>query len=78
MSKDNITSTIEKHIGIYSETEGVSMIGELNLVSWNGREAKFDIRRWTPDHEKCSRGATLTAEELEKLYEVLKNYYERG
>ena len=78
MSKDNITHTIEKHIGTYSEAEGSGWTGELNVVSWNGREAKFDIRRWNPAHERSSKGVTFTAEELEKLYEILKDYYERG
>ena len=35
---------------------------ELNLVSWNGREAKYDIRDWAPDHEKMTKGVTLTKE----------------
>ena len=25
---------------------------ELNLVSWNDKESKYDIRDWSPDHEK--------------------------
>jgi hypothetical protein len=40
---------------------------ELNLVSWNGREPKYDIREWAPDHEKMGKGMTLSKEELEKL-----------
>ncbi|MDR2417818.1 MAG: hypothetical protein LBD79_02035 [Treponema sp.] len=40
---------------------------ELNLVSWNGRQAKLDIRDWSPDHEKMGKGITLTPEEAAKL-----------
>jgi len=32
---------------------------ELNLVSWNDREPKFDIREWSPDHSKMGKGITI-------------------
>ncbi|MFC0560023.1 YdbC family protein [Halalkalibacter alkalisediminis] len=44
---------------------------ELNLVSWNGREPKYDIRDWAPNHEKMGKGLTLSTEELVKLRDVL-------
>jgi len=44
---------------------------ELNLVSWNGREPKYDIRDWSEDHTKMGKGITLTTSELEKLKEAL-------
>ncbi|MCC8069645.1 MAG: hypothetical protein LIO71_07845 [Ruminococcus sp.] len=44
---------------------------ELNLVSWNDREPKFDIREWSPDHSKMGKGITLTKEELLRLKELL-------
>ena len=44
---------------------------ELNLISWNGAAAKFDIREWAPDHEKMGKGVTLTPDEAEALYELL-------
>ena len=37
---------------------------ELNLISWNDRDAKYDIRDWSADHEKMGKGVTLSAEEL--------------
>lgn len=40
---------------------------ELNEVSWNGREPKYDLRDWAPDHEKMGKGLTLTKEELVQL-----------
>ena len=47
---------------------------ELRYISWNGREAKYDLRPWKddPDGEKCGKGITLTGEELEALLELLK------
>lgn len=46
---------------------------ELRYVSWNGREAKYDIRSWkdTPDGETCGKGITLTGDELEALMNIL-------
>ena len=46
---------------------------ELNLVSWNGRPPKFDLRDWAPDHEKMGRGLTLTNEEFEQLQKAIEN-----
>lgn len=40
---------------------------ELNKVSWSGRSAKFDLRSWSPDHQKMGKGVTLTDEEVKKL-----------
>ena len=44
---------------------------QLNLVSWNDREPKYDIREWSPDGEKMGKGVTLTKEELLALKELL-------
>lgn len=44
---------------------------ELNLISWNDKEPKYDIRDWSPEHEKMGKGVTLTVEELKKLKEIL-------
>lgn len=44
---------------------------ELNRVSWNGGEPKYDLREWDPEHTKMSKGVTLTEEELRELAKVL-------
>ncbi|MBO0441932.1 hypothetical protein DOK67_0001137 [Enterococcus sp. DIV0212c] len=46
---------------------------EFNLVSWNGRPPKFDLRDWSADHEKMGKGITLTNEEFEILSKALKS-----
>lgn len=46
---------------------------EINLISWNKREPKFDIRDWAPGHEKMGKGVTLTQEELIKLRDLLND-----
>jgi len=44
---------------------------ELNLITWNGREAKFDIRDWSEDHTKMGKGVTLSPAEMKILAETL-------
>lgn len=44
---------------------------ELNLISWNGREPKYDIRDWSEDHQKMGKGVTLSKEEVEKLKDAV-------
>ena len=61
---------IVKHIGVLSES-GKGWTKELNVISWNGANPKYDIRDWAPDHEKMGKGITLTEEEVAKLRELL-------
>lgn len=44
---------------------------ELNLISWNDKEAKYDIRDWDSEHKKMGKGVTLSSEELKKLKDIL-------
>lgn len=44
---------------------------ELNIISWNGGNPKFDIRDWDQEHEHMSRGVTLHEKEAVKLMELL-------
>ncbi|NPV93313.1 MAG: hypothetical protein HPY50_21345 [Firmicutes bacterium] len=61
---------VKETIATLSEsTKGWSK--ELNLVSWNDREPKYDIRDWAPEHEKMGKGITLSREELKALRDAL-------
>lgn len=44
---------------------------ELNLISWNEKDPKYDLRDWAPEHEKMGKGITLNAEELKALRDLL-------
>ena len=67
----DIKYEILKTIGILSEnTRGWKK--ELNLISWNGGKAKYDIRDWAPEHEKMGKGVTLTEEELDALAALIQ------
>lgn len=67
----DIVFEITKHFGVLSE-EKSGWRKELNLVSWNNRAPKLDIRDWSPDHEKMGKGVTLTKEEAQKLQNLLQ------
>ena len=60
---------IKKHIGVISEGSG-GWTRELNLISWNGKEPKYDIRDWGPEHEKMGKGITLSATDVKALQEL--------
>ena len=61
---------IVEEIGVLSEgSKGWKK--ELNRVSWNEGEPKYDIRDWAPDHTKMGKGITLTDDEIKKLKDLL-------
>ena len=61
---------IVKSIGVLSTSEK-GWTKELNLVSWNDRPAKYDLREWDPEHKIMSKGITLTNEEMTILKGLL-------
>ena len=70
MNSNLISFTIENKIGILSEsTKGWTK--QLNIISWNGRESKYDIRDWSADYEKMGRGISLTIDELHELKKLI-------
>ncbi len=60
---------IVKELGVISEG-AKGWTRELNLVSWNDKAPKYDIRDWAPDHEKMGKGVSLTEEEMQALIEL--------
>ena len=75
----DINYEVVKHFGCLTSEEG-KYNKELNLISWNGNEPKFDLRPWKIDDEtgerKMMKGITLTSEEIEALYNILKEMSE--
>ena len=67
--ESSIKYEIINEIGVVSE-EGRWRL-ELNRVSWNGNEPKYDLRKWSAGHERMGKGITLTEDELLKLSEIL-------
>ncbi len=64
---------IVKHLGVLSQN-AKDWTKEINLVRWNDRAAKYDIRDWSPDHESMSKGITLSEDEMEKLIKIISTY----
>ena len=62
----DIKYEIKEKIGTISESPK-GWKRELNLVSWNNKEPKFDLRDWSPENEKMGKGITLTNDELKAL-----------
>ncbi len=50
-------------------------VKELNLVSWNGAEPKYDIRSWNEDHSRMGKGITLSEDEVKELKKALDNEF---
>lgn len=69
----DIKYEITEHLGVLSESSK-GWKKELNLVSWNGREPKYDLREWAPDHEKMGKGVTLSKEEAQELKRILNEH----
>ena len=67
---DECSYEITQKYGVLSTSKsGWTM--ELNSVAWNGRSPKYDLRSWSPDHEKMGKGVTLTTEEVTALKALL-------
>lgn len=75
--RDKVTWEIVEHLGTfteYTDFRGEKKTKEVNLVSWNGKLPKVDIREWNEDHSTMTKGVTLTDEEAENVAMILHNY----
>lgn len=69
------TKEIKMNVGELSATSK-GWKKEVNLISWNEKPAKVDIREWSPDHEKMGKGIALNKQELIKLKEILDSEFD--
>ncbi len=64
--------SIVRHIGVLAEgTKGWKK--EVNLVSWNERPPKLDLREWDENHIKMSKGVTLNPQEAGILRDLISD-----
>lgn len=63
---------IVKKIGVLNDSRN-GWTREVNIVKWNDREPKLDIRDWNHDDNKVGKGITLNHDEKELLLELLQN-----
>lgn len=68
----DIKYDIVKEVGVVSESS-TGWTKELNLISWNNREPKYDLRDWAPEHAKMGKGITLSIDELKELKNLLNS-----
>ena len=68
----DIKFEIKEKVGVIAES-AKGWKKELNLISWNGKKAKYDLREWSPDHKKMGKGVTLSNNELKALKELLNS-----
>ncbi len=66
----DIKFEIKENTGVLSES-AKGWKKEVNLISWNDKEAKYDIRDWDTEHKKMGKGVTLNIDELKALKELL-------
>lgn len=67
----DIQYEIVREIAVLSKSDS-DYTKEINLISWNGKEPKYDIRSFSPDRDKCGKGITLTEAEAKSLLEALR------
>lgn len=70
--KAEITYKIVEHIGVFGTTPA-GWTKELNIVSWNDGEPRYDIRDWSTDHTKMSKGITLSHEHIVALKKLMED-----
>ena len=68
-----LTYEIVMQIGVFSQSN-TGWTKEVNLISWNNRPPKYDIRDWSPDHLQMGKGITLSREELLALRDLLNQW----
>ena len=62
---------IEDNLGVIS-TSKTGWTKELNIISWNDHDPKFDIREWSPDHQRMTKGLTFNWEEAIRLKRLME------
>ena len=61
-----------KHLHSFPMVERVKYQKEINLVSWYGKEPKYDNRGWSEEQgcRKPGRGISLSEEEFRELISI--------
>lgn len=72
MGRAEVEYEIIQTIGVIGKETEKGWQKEVNLISWNGAEPKVDIRAWRADHQKMSKGITLTKQEAIEVAGILK------
>lgn len=66
-----VSFDIVEHIGVLA-TYSTGWAKEINLVSWNGGPARYDLRDWAPNHTRMSKGVTFEEKEMRALIDSFR------
>ena len=69
---EKIKYEIIEKIGVLS-VNGQGWKKELNVISWNERVPKYDIRDWSPDDSKMGKGITLSSNEMREFAALVED-----
>lgn len=77
MANNEVTFEILEHIGVIDTIDNreEKWTKEVNVVAWNGGKPKIDVRDWNSDHDRMSRGITLTEQQAAALVRALFTRY---
>lgn len=67
---------INEEIAVISKRESGGWSLELNVVTFNDKEAKYDLREWRNDHTQLRPGARFSESDLRPLMEVIQKRLE--
>lgn len=69
---------VVKDFGILGKVSEKGWAKHLTKTAYGDGDAKWDIRAWNEDMTKLTKGITLSDNEMEDLYNLLKNHFEGG
>ena len=71
---NDINYKVLEECGTVSHRKGDYVL-KLRYISWNDRDPVYDLRPWKindAEEEICGKGITVSGEELENLFKVIK------
>lgn len=72
MADERLEFKVIKDFGAFGDG---SWQKHLTLTKWGDNEPKYDIRAWSDDMTKMSKGVTLTDGELFDLFSLIEGLY---
>lgn len=74
IGRDQIMYEIVEHLAVIDRSDNGWRL-EANIVNWNNSVDKLDLRQWSEDHSRMTRGSTFTKEQAMKLAKVLSDRF---
>ena len=68
---DDSEAKIYRLVGEYKTLPNGNMTGQITYTSWGGR-AKYDFRNWNSDYSICSKGITMSDNEVDVFINLIE------